>query len=171
VTLSSWLRDYLYIPLGGNRRGEARRDANLLTTMTLGGLWHGAALNFLLWGLYQGLLLAGGRRLAWIRLPRLLAVALTFALVTIGWVFFRLHSAHDIGVMLASMAGLRGVGEFPTHVLAYVLVSAVVMWGWPEEWSLTLERWRAPRVAALAAATAIAVLSIDLTQPFIYFKF
>jgi alginate O-acetyltransferase complex protein AlgI len=171
VTLSTWLRDYLYIPLGGNRKGEVRRDANLLTTMTLGGLWHGAALNFLLWGLYQGLLLVAGHRLAWIRLPRLVAVPFTFALITIGWVFFRLHSAHDIGVMLASMAGLRGLGELPTHVLAYVAVSAVIMWGWPEEWSLRLERWNAPRVAVLAAGTAIALISIDLTQPFIYFKF
>jgi alginate O-acetyltransferase complex protein AlgI len=171
VTLSTWLRDYLYIPLGGSRTSETRRDANLLTTMTLGGLWHGAALNFLLWGLYQGVLLVGGRRLSWIRLPRFAAVPLTFALVTVGWVFFRLHNAHDIGVMLASMAGLRGLGQLPTHVLFYAAVSAVVMWGWPEEWSLRLERWSTVRVAALATATAVAVLSIDLTQPFIYFKF
>jgi D-alanyl-lipoteichoic acid acyltransferase DltB (MBOAT superfamily) len=171
VTLSTWLRDYLYIPLGGSRASEKRRDANLLTTMTLGGLWHGAALNFLLWGLYQGVLLVGARRLERFRLPRYAAVPLTFALITIGWVFFRLHSAHDIGVMLAAMGGLRGLGEFPSHIVFYVAISAAVMWGWPEEWSLRLERWGTARVAALAAATAIAVISVDLTTPFIYFKF
>jgi D-alanyl-lipoteichoic acid acyltransferase DltB (MBOAT superfamily) len=72
VTLSTWLRDYLYIPLGGNRKGERRRDLNLFATMGLGGLWHGASLNFLAWGLYQGLLLSGthhGRRRGW-SLPR-----------------------------------------------------------------------------------------------------
>src|SRR5919204_273421 len=91
VTLSTWLRDYLYIPLGGNRKGERRRDANLLTTMGLGGLWHGASLNFVVWGLYQGVLLLGThhlRRLPF-RLPRPVAIGITFVLVMVGWAFFR----------------------------------------------------------------------------------
>src|SRR5207302_2442375 len=61
VTLSAWLRDYVYIPLGGNRRGELRRDGNLLATMGIGGLWHGASFTFLAWGLWHGMLLVGHR--------------------------------------------------------------------------------------------------------------
>ena len=80
ISLSTWLRDYLYIPLGGNRKGEARRNLNLFLTMALGGLWHGAALNFAAWGTYHGVLLAGTHeaRERGLRLPRPLAVAVTF---------------------------------------------------------------------------------------------
>src|SRR3954452_5271460 len=88
VTLSRWLRDYLYIPLGGNRKGERRRDANLMATMGLGGVWHGASLNFVIWGLYQGVLLLATHRLGRlrIRLPHAAAVAVTFVVVMFGWV-------------------------------------------------------------------------------------
>jgi alginate O-acetyltransferase complex protein AlgI len=126
VTLSSWLRDYLYIPLGGNRKGERRRDVNLLATMGLGGLWHGASLNFVAWGLYHGLLLSGthhGRRRGW-SLPRPVAVAATFVLVVIGWVLFRMRSATGIGEVYGGMLGLRGFGETPGHLLGYIAVSA-----------------------------------------------
>ncbi|WP_413770298.1 MBOAT family O-acyltransferase, partial [Vibrio vulnificus] len=83
-------RDYLYIPLGGNKHGPVRRYANLMTTMLLGGLWHGAGWNFLLWGGLHGACLCVQH--AWsarFRLPRPLAVALTFAAVVVAWVFFR----------------------------------------------------------------------------------
>ena len=111
MTLSTWLRDYLYIPLGGNRKGETRRDANLMATMGLGGLWHGASLNFAIWGLYQGFLLLVTHRLKRLGLnvPRAVAVLITFVVVMFGWVFFRLHSAHDIGTTIAAMVGLHGL--------------------------------------------------------------
>ncbi len=98
ITLSSWLRDYLYIPLGGNRRGTGRTLGNLMTTMILGGLWHGASVMFILWGAYHGLLLAvyhtwnnfhGKMRTpprGWGRAVRIL---LMFHLTCIGWIFFR----------------------------------------------------------------------------------
>lgn len=173
VTLSSWLRDYLYIPLGGNRRGAARRDANLLTTMGLGGLWHGASISFLLWGLYHGVLLVVHRRLEAlpIRIPRPLAVALTFVLVTIGWVFFRHTTPGAVGDMLAAMAGLNGLGQ-PVETLApLLLLSGLLMWGLPEERTWRLPEWGAWRVAAVALLAVLAITSIDEAQKFIYFQF
>ncbi|MFM8332109.1 MAG: MBOAT family O-acyltransferase [Candidatus Methylumidiphilus sp.] len=104
ISLSSWLRDYLYIPLGGNRGGEGRTQRNLLLTMVLGGLWHGAAWNFILWGFYQGSLLAIHRAIVgpkpreftgtlWARLPRMLFF---FVFVCYGWLLFRANSFGQI---------------------------------------------------------------------------
>jgi alginate O-acetyltransferase complex protein AlgI len=114
MTLSRFLRDYLYIPLGGNRHGGLRRYANLLVTMILGGLWHGAGWNFAIWGaLHGGYLVANhawqelARRWS-VRLPAIVGVALTFLCVVLAWVYFRapdLATAHRI---LAGMTGARG---------------------------------------------------------------
>ena len=173
VTLSSWLRDYLYIPLGGNRKGELRRDANLFATMGLGGLWHGASLNFVGWGLYHGLLLSGthhGRRRGW-RLPRVAAVAVTFLLVVVGWVLFRMRSVSGIGNVYAGMLGLHGLGGVPGHLIAYVLVAAAIVWGLQEEWRWPVVRWGTLRVAAVAILFVVAAVSTYTSQPFIYFRF
>lgn len=108
VTLSHWLRDYLYIPLGGNRRGEARQYANLMITMILGGLWHGANWTFVLWGFLHGsaLALVHALRLplqrAGLTVPRWLGFGLTFQFVTFAWVFFR---APKVTVALAIVSG------------------------------------------------------------------
>jgi len=173
VTLSTWLRDYLYIPLGGNRKGERRRDVNLLATMGLGGLWHGASLNFVAWGLYHGLLLAGthhGRRRGW-SLPRPFAVAVTFLLVVLGWVLFRMHSAAGIGHLYAGMLGLHGFGGVPGHLVLYIAVSAALVWGLPEEWRWPVERWNVAYVAAAAVLFAVAASSVYTSHPFLYFRF
>src|SRR5579872_4818177 len=114
ITLSRFLRDYLYIPLGGNRLGIARRYLNLMLTMLLGGLWHGAGWTFLIWGGLHGLYLvvnhqwrdhkrqwpegAVGRAAAW---------GLTFIAVVIAWVFFRARTLAGAGAMLASLTGLE----------------------------------------------------------------
>jgi D-alanyl-lipoteichoic acid acyltransferase DltB (MBOAT superfamily) len=107
VSLSSWLRDYLYIPLGGNRKGKARAGVNLLTTMLLGGLWHGAAWRFVIWGGLHGLYLAAERRLRerwgaarWVSTwyGRVALMLVTYGLVCVTWVFFR---APDIESALA----------------------------------------------------------------------
>jgi alginate O-acetyltransferase complex protein AlgI len=173
VTLSTWLRDYLYIPLGGNRKGERRRDVNLLATMGLGGLWHGASLNFVAWGLYHGVLLAGshhGRRRGW-SLPRPVAVAVTFLLVVIGWVLFRMRSAAGIGDLYAGMLGLHGFGGVPGHLFMYIAISAALVFGLPEEWRLPVGRWNAALVAATAVLFAVAASSVYTSHPFIYFRF
>ncbi len=173
VTLSTWLRDYLYIPLGGNRKGPVRRDANLLVTMALGGLWHGASLNFLFWGLWHGGLLVGQNRLSALpfRLGRVLSVIVTFLLVTIGWVFFRLRDLGDIGSMLAGMAGAHGIGHPIAHLLPYIAVGAVLMWRVPEEWSWRLPDWGWIRIGALALLTVYTIVALNDTQRFLYFQF
>lgn len=96
MTLSRFLRDYLYIPIGGNRKGPARRYANLLITMLLGGLWHGAGITFAIWGLLHGLYLCINhawhsltKKVRWLRVPKLLAILITFIAVTTAWVPFR----------------------------------------------------------------------------------
>ena len=116
ITLSTWLRDYLYIPLGGNRKGAARTYRNLALTMLLGGLWHGAAWTFVLWGAYHGMLLIAHRLLqpALKRIPEpesplvrkavfLLRVAFFFHLICIGWLLFRAKSVGQVGQMLTSL--------------------------------------------------------------------
>lgn len=121
ITLSRFLRDYLYIPLGGSRRGPARRYLNIMITMLLGGLWHGAAWTFVVWGGLHGFYLAIvhawhalrrslGHDLSRSTLPgRVCARLLTFLAVVVGWVLFRAESFDAAGRMLAGMAGLNGV--------------------------------------------------------------
>lgn len=110
ISLSSWFRDYLYIPLGGNRYSAARTYFNLALVFFLCGLWHGAAWTFVIWGLWHGLLLVLerlglGRFLD--RLPRLLAQGYTLLAVMIGWVFFRAETVPYAAAFLRSMFGLR----------------------------------------------------------------
>lgn len=117
MTLSAFLRDYLYIALGGNRRGKVRRYANLLTTMALGGLWHGAGWTFVVWGMLHGLYLCVNH--AWSAIMpkalkeqaayRVAAWAVTFLAVVVGWVFFRAASFESAVHILEGMAGMNGV--------------------------------------------------------------
>lgn len=119
ITLSRFLRDYLYIPLGGNERGAKRRYLNLLATMLLGGLWHGAGWTFIIWGALHGIFLAlnhGWRSLTGHsstagvgRIRHWLSVLLTFTFVCVAWVFFRAPNLQVALEILAAMAGLRGV--------------------------------------------------------------
>ncbi len=109
ITLSSFLRDYIYIPLGGNRTGKVRRAVNVLVTMLLAGLWHGANWTFVIWGGYHGLLIVLNN--VWSnlgkKLPLSLARGLTFIAVLVGWVFFRSRSIHHAGEILKSMVDVR----------------------------------------------------------------
>ena len=121
ITLSRFLRDYLYFPLGGSRRGGARRYANLLTVMLLGGLWHGAGWTFVAWGALHGIYLVINHAWIWVRtcvgLEALTETAtwrggawlLTFLAVVVGWVFFRATSFEAALAMLSGMVGLNGV--------------------------------------------------------------
>lgn len=119
MTLSRFLRDYLYVPLGGNRKGPVRRYVNLLLTMLLGGLWHGAGLNFIIWGALHGLYLIVNH--AWIKLASVLrfprdsrtwsvfSVALTFAAVCFAWVFFRATDTAKASIIVQGMLGQFGI--------------------------------------------------------------
>ncbi|HET9315760.1 MAG TPA: MBOAT family protein, partial [Vicinamibacteria bacterium] len=125
ISLSSWLRDYLYIPLGGSRGGTLLTYRNLMLTMLLGGLWHGAAWNFVLWGAFHGLLLVAHRLLVdewrlWAfegRLARAVARVAMFHLVCYGWLLFRASSFHQIrvvtGTLLHGLGGLGPLGAVP----------------------------------------------------------
>jgi alginate O-acetyltransferase complex protein AlgI len=128
ITLSRFLRDYLYIPLGGNRQGEGRRLVNLMITMLLGGLWHGAAWTFLAWGGLHGAYLIGQR--AWartgLRLPLLAGWALTFLAVMLAWVPFRARDFATAGRYFAALAGLHGVALPAVYAAIVPGLSAIV---------------------------------------------
>jgi alginate O-acetyltransferase complex protein AlgI len=141
MTLSRFLKDYVYIPLGGNRRGARRRYINLMLTMLLGGLWHGAAWTFVLWGGLHGLFLVINH--GWHALRRRLGHdlvrsgwlatwggrLLTFVAVTIGWVFFRAENSTVAFSMLQGMAGLQGI-VWPDADIAAPLKSVLIDMGW-----------------------------------------
>jgi alginate O-acetyltransferase complex protein AlgI len=191
MSLTAWLRDYLYIPLGGNRRGRARAELNAMIVFAVSGFWHGAAWTFLVWGLYHGALVALERRIA----PKLEAVpghlrAIgTFVLVVIGWVPFRASTVRQMLDMLQAMVGLSHqtiepraltaqiFPRFNTIVffsaVAYVLVRMLTIPRDPE---------KVPRPGAAAiplrplvslALLALSVMHMTNTRytPLIYFKF
>lgn len=183
ISLSTWLRDYLYIPLGGNRRGTWRTYCNLMLTMVLGGLWHGASWNFVVWGALHGGMLAferafrsNGTELGFWSLLRPLRVLLTVALVTIGWVFFRASDLHQsvqvIGQMFSPKAGnlLWEPWHFELLALALVIAIGEEFWG-AVEWLTEAPTWI---YATGLAAMCLCIESfgvIDASIPFIYFQF
>jgi len=134
ISLSTWLRDYLYIPLGGSRGGTALLYRNLMLTMIIGGLWHGAAWTFILWGFYQGVLLVGHRLLEpWLARVRptdlidracwrALRVAVTFHLVCFGWLIFRASSLAQVGGMVRAIVDRPAI---PTS--AYLIPVALLV--------------------------------------------
>jgi alginate O-acetyltransferase complex protein AlgI len=124
ISLSTWLREYLYIPLGGNRRGPLRTYINIFITMLLGGLWHGAAWNFILWGAYQGILLMAHR--AWTQwrgerrhthFTRVCSIAVMFAFTLYGWLLFRLGTFAQISAATHALVGFDGGGDFLVRLL------------------------------------------------------
>jgi alginate O-acetyltransferase complex protein AlgI len=181
MTLSSWLRDYLYIPLGGSRHGLWRTVLALSITMFLGGLWHGAAATFVVWGIIHGTLLAGHAVLRNAGLtPRSVAVnrILTFLAITAAFVIFRAPDLDVAGSILASMTGVNGMtgtdagALLPLNFLGLLAILLLFVNFAPNTWEVR-ENVR-PRVRyglALGIATAIAVMTIAAPQPFIYFQF
>jgi alginate O-acetyltransferase complex protein AlgI len=185
ISLSSWLRDYLYIPLGGNRIGTLRTYFNLIATMAIGGLWHGASWTFVAWGLLHGLALAverlSGNRVA--NLPTVLAYPLTMGVVLISWTLFRANDWATAETMLLGQFGLQGIGlSDQLHVAIHPVIALWFMVGLAAVW------W--PAIAArlpnplttpphvwrmlwpvLAFLYALAVLEGHETVPFLYFQF
>ncbi len=178
ISLSSCLRDYLYIPLGGNRQGTGMMYRNLLLTMLIGGLWHGANWTFVIWGAYHGLLLilyrVGG--FAWDRLPALVRQFLFFILVVIGWVFFRATSmSMAIALLDAMFTWVPGyLGPKPEiFAVATLLAGTWAMVG-PNAFDVFRDfRWRWWYLYILAAAmgACVAILAGGRTSPFLYFQF
>ena len=188
ISLSTWLRDYLYIPLGGSRGTELRTYVNLMLTMLLGGLWHGANWTFVAWGGLHGLYLAGER---WVRAKtgvtgdptgignRLALALVTYALVNVTWVFFRADSFGGAARILMGMAGLA-TGAKPVLATMFVvkvvvIVTAIVVTQWiMRNRSLEEVVARTPWwvTAAVCAAMLFAVtITQGSGQAFIYFQF
>ncbi len=190
ISLSTWLRDYLYIPLGGNRKGRNRTYLNLMVTMLLGGIWHGANWTFLLWGLFHGCLLCGSRmtlagrdRLA-ARLhvpgPVLAGVRMlvTFHLVCLGWVLFRANTVGDaVHVLTHLFTGWPNVYvEAPSIVFGVAGIVAVLCVQCVQT-RCEIRRVLARRSIAVRWAVhavmvfAIVVLRVDAATQFVYFQF
>ena len=183
ISLSSWLRDYVFFTLGGSRGGLRATCRNLLLVMLVGGLWHGAAWTFVVWGLFHGLLLVAHRAIRWpafLARPvcRPLCVAGTFLLVCLGWVLFRSPTFAGAGVMLARMALPTAGLALSVSALRLVLfgVAFVFVAGLIAEHRL-VERWEKhvpePVIGgALAVLLALVLLLWPETmQNFIYFQF
>ncbi len=193
LSLSTWLRDNLYIPLGGNRHGNFRTYCNLAVTMLLGGLWHGASWNFVIWGGLHGGALAIERALRpsagkpaaessghnrFASLPKIIA---TFVFVCFAWVFFR---AADLPRALAYIGSMVGIGEagtgasligglvYKSYYLLGMALAAIVVWRMPQTWDFTrrLPAWKAAWVAIVFLA-AVLLLTTQSFNPFIYFIF
>lgn len=188
ISLSTWLRDYLYIPIGGNKKGRIRTYVNLMITMLLGGLWHGAAWTFVVWGGLHGVYLAAERILretipeqAWFRSwPFKVAMALvTYFLVNITWVFFRSQSFAEAQTMLASMFGLAKETEKVLYlneiIPAFLVIAGMVATHWAMR-STTKEAIIAKTPAwTIAVVWAFMLFMLVITQgsdsAFIYFQF
>ncbi len=194
ISLSSWLKDYLYISLGGSRVGRFRTYVNLLITMVLGGLWHGAAVRFILWGTLHGVALALHK--VWLSLVpgaqtlgskmqlgwRILGVILTFNIVCFGWLMFRAESMEVVVSMLSQIFGDFGGEYIGQALVSYAPFYGLLALGFllhfaPYSWSVRVNDTitRAPFGVQIAAVVAMIWLVMQMKsseiQPFIYFQF
>jgi D-alanyl-lipoteichoic acid acyltransferase DltB (MBOAT superfamily) len=187
MSLSSWLRDYLYIPLGGSRRGPVRTYVNLLATMVLGGIWHGAAWKFVIWGALHGGMLAvermltGGRpvdagtaRPLW---RRALAVVFIFHFVCFCWIFFRVESVAQAGDFLTGLANWSQPSTLLTPFLGSLIAFGLLIQFTPPDMIERLDRiyHRFPVwLVGVLAGVALLLMEMvggDSSAPFIYFQF
>ena len=176
MSLSRWLRDYLYIPLGGNRHGQAKTLRNLMLTMLLGGLWHGANWNFVLWGGWHGMLLSG-ERLAQgrVRCPYLLRWVATFAVVIMGWVLFRARNLSDaayvFGQMFQPAAGACLLTPGLIALTMVALAGAVA----EERWAMCARfpdaSWGTRVGVLFVLFLALEYCSAGVERSFLYFQF
>lgn len=194
ISLSTWLRDYLYISLGGNRKGKLRTYINLLVTMLLGGLWHGASLRFIIWGGLHGLALALHKWLlsfiGFLRptgegmhpIIRFFSVLLTFHFVAFAWIFFRMEHLSDVWVMIDMIAHEFHPEVAGQFIMGYKVVSILMAIGFLVHFTpLTVRRniqGFVTRLPLVGQAMLLAIVFIILVQfrsigvqPFIYFQF
>ena len=182
MSLSRWLRDYLYIPLGGSRHGWLRSIVALMLTMALGGLWHGASWNFVLWGCFHGCFLAAGRLYDALRpgprWPPWAGRLLTFHGVLFGWLLFRLPSLEALGAWFSALGhGSASPGGAQVAVLAALVLGCAWMHAWEGRQAARLRSDEGlalplPVLGAMHAFSALALLARGgLANPFIYFQF
>ena len=191
ISLGTWFREYVYIPLGGNRKGKKRQIVNLLAVWALTGIWHGAAWNFLLWGLYFGVILIAEKLflLKWMeKWPGALRHLYALFLVIIGWVLFALTDLSQVGQYLSAMFGLNGAGFLDgaslyllTSNLLLLILLAIASTDWPKRLGISI--LQSARKRPVAAATmknvllvALFILSVAYLvdasyNPFLYFRF
>jgi alginate O-acetyltransferase complex protein AlgI len=185
ITLSHWLRDYIYIPLGGSRNGTTNTICNVLITMAVGGMWHGANWTFLIWGVLHGVGVAGSQLLrrhvpAWGRPPRWVLILVTFHLVALLWVLFR---APNLTTALTVLHGCLGGASFENaaafitgHLFECALILAFfLIHPWDDGRRLRIMTKKLPPmvVAAMILAGFVLVIAIGAESPaqFIYFEF
>ncbi len=194
ISLSTWLRDYLYIPLGGNRKGAIRTYVNLLVTMLLGGLWHGAALRFILWGAIHGVALAlhklymqifdalGWRRKKPLKIQRFLGQIITFHLVCFAWIFFRADSMETALSVITQISDHFTPEVFLQFVVGYKNVLLLLLLGYllhftSKAQELRFRSWLTdlPFIGQVSLFIVTIFLLIQIrsadAQPFIYFNF
>ena len=190
ISLSRWLKDYLYIPLGGNRKGKIRTGINLILTMLLGGLWHGANFRFIIWGALHGIGLVinkiwhylFGDRYTSGRIGKFIAVFITFQFVSFCWIFFRAPDMESVGVMLRQIFQNFSPGSISTVLPAYGNVFLLILIGYiihllPEKVKESYRGVfiRVPLAAQLAVIMFVAVMLFQMrtteVMPFIYFRF
>ncbi len=190
ISLSRWLKDYLYIPLGGNRKGPVRTAINLMITMLLGGLWHGASMRFVVWGGLHGIALVADKIWQWLfrgvrrksRAARIGGIFLTFNFVSFAWIFFRSGSMEEARLMLTQIFTSFTPGDYGRVIIAYLPVMVLIISGYILHFLpvSTKEAYRGlfirlPLVLKFLVAIVIVVLlhkvGTDVVQPFIYFRF
>jgi D-alanyl-lipoteichoic acid acyltransferase DltB (MBOAT superfamily) len=190
ISLSTWLRDYLYIALGGNRKGKIRMYFNLLITMILGGLWHGAATRFIIWGGLHGAALTLHK--IWVQyMPfakkefcgkNIVMGLITFHFVAFGWIYFRSPDIPHVYQMLNQIGQSFDWQQIPVKIAAYKIVFALILFGFimhllPYKWKDKAKQWYIDlpiivktSIFALAIVVAYQAASSEI-QPFIYFQF
>lgn len=190
ISLSLWLRDYLYIPLGGNRKGKLRMHVNLIVTMLLGGFWHGASWQFVIWGALHGIGLSLEKLWKSIfpgkssssGIKRFLSIMLTFQIVSLAWVFFRaddMRTVHRMYYQLTQhfMPQLTREGISAYGFTLYVLAFGFVLIWFPFSWKEKMRGWfiNLPMGAQIILAAVLILLIQTIAgaqiQPFIYFRF
>jgi alginate O-acetyltransferase complex protein AlgI len=182
ISLSTWLRDYLYIPLGGNRAGTARTYRNLLITMFLGGLWHGAAWHYVAWGIFHGVLLCAHRAAAPLlsRLKgtawRVISIIAFFHVTCLGWLLFAVKSLRDVPLLLGNLAGPFALQGKLALLTLLLFAGPLLLMEYAEERSGTVaivKTWPRPlRLAAYASVVVVIVLCGAVERhAFIYFQF
>ena len=189
ITLSTWLRDYIYIPLGGNRRGKVRQYANLFVTMLVGGLWHGAAWTFVVWGALHGAALCIHKALRpWLKTitdtptVKVLSILLTFIFWTFTLIFFRADSMHDVGTYLRDIFANWEFSQFGAiltqrKLLCILLLVITAAHYLPKKFHTAAERffvdspWIVKLMVFVLVVQLVAAFATEEVQPFIYNKF